>query len=113
SEFYPELKDMNFARAFTGKQVRYLPVHNQTEIREAPYPVKALVFVSYKKSAPFLFEEVEKKDALQILLEETWVNPKAENVSRFFSWVEKTPFFRLQYSETADALEVTEKLFSQ
>jgi hypothetical protein len=113
SEFYPELKEMNSERAFTGKQVRYLPVHNQDEISEAPYPVKALVFVSYKKSAPFVFEEVEKKEALQILLEETWVNPKAENVSRFFSWVDKTPFFRLQYSETAQALEATEKLFAR
>lgn len=112
SEFYPQLKEMNPERAFTGKQVRYLPVYNQTEINEAPYPVKALVFVRFKKSTPFVFEEVEKKEALQLLLKETWVNPNVENVSRFFGWVEKTRFFRLQYSRTAEAVEATEKLFA-
>lgn len=112
SEFYPELKEMNQERAFTGKQVRYLPVHNQTEIDEAPYPVKALVFVDFKKSAPFIFEEVDKREALPLLLKETWVNPVPENVSRFFDWVGKTPFFRLQYSQTSEALEATEKLFA-
>ncbi len=112
SEFYPELKDMNPERAHTGKQVRYLPVHNHTEIREAPYPVRALVFIGYNKQAPFLFEEVEKKDALQLLLKETWVNPVPENVSRFFAWIENTRFFRLRYSKTAEALDATDKLFA-
>lgn len=112
SEFYPELKEINSERAFTGKQVRYLPVHNQTEINEAPYQVKAFVFINFKKSASFIFEEVEKREALQLLLKETWVNPNAENVSRFFDWVEKTSFFRLQYSKTNEAFEVAERLFA-
>ncbi len=112
SVYYPELKEMNPVRAITGKQVRYLTVRNQTEINNAPYPVKALVFVKFKKSAPYLFEKVEKKDALQLLLKETWVNPDTENVSRFFDWVGKTPFFRLQYSKTNEALEATEKIYA-
>ena len=112
SEFYPELKEKDLELAFTGKKVRYLPVHNESETEAAPFPVKALVFVSYNNSSSFIFEEVGKKEALQLLLKETWVNPLPENVTRFFDWVEKTPFYRLQYSKTNEALDVAEKLFA-
>ncbi len=112
SELYPVLKETNLQVAFTGKKVKYLPVHNEAEIEAAPYPVKALVFVNYSHSAPFVFEEVEKREALQLLLKETWVNPVPENVSRFFAWIEETRFFRLQYSLPGQALEATQKLFS-
>jgi hypothetical protein len=110
--FYPELKEKDSELAFTGKKVKYLPVHNQAEIEAAPYPVKALVFVNYNHSAPFVFEEVEKREALQLLLKETWVKPEAENVSLFFDWIDKTRFFRLRYSKTSEALEATQKLFA-
>jgi len=75
-------------------------------------PTKALVFVGYNNSSSFIFEEVGKKEALRLLLKEIWVNPQPENVTRFFEWMEKTPFYRLQYSQTNEALEVAEKLFA-
>lgn len=112
SEFYPELKEKDDEQAFTGKKVRYLPVHNLDEIDAAPFPVKALVFVNYSNKKPFIFEKVSVKEALQLLLRETWVNPVPEKVKHFFDWVEKTSFYRLQYAQTEQALKAINRLFS-
>lgn len=111
SEFYPELDEKDSETAVTGKKVRYLPVDNRNEIKSAPYPVKALVFVRYTASGSTIFNEVDKKEALQLLLKETWVNPIPEMVNYFFDWIEKTSFYSLQYSVTNQALEAINKLF--
>jgi hypothetical protein len=52
-----------------------MPFHNQAEIEAAPYPVKALVFVNYNHSAPFVFEEVEKDcvKAAEILMNQGYL----------------------------------------
>ncbi len=112
SEFYPELKEKDVELAFTGKKVKYIPVHNQKEIDAAPFPVKALVFINFNSNKKFDFEEVEKREAIQLLLRETWVKPEAENVSLFFDWIENTQFYRLTYSKTGEALEAVEKIFA-
>lgn len=109
-EFYPELKSILPEEAFTGKLVRYIPVNNLTVGSEQGYPVKAFVFVSYTQSEPFALEPVDTKEALQLLLKETWVNPTAENVNCFFNWLQHTSFYRLRYSNTQEAIEAVEKL---
>jgi len=110
STFYPELKTILPEEAFTGKIVRYIPVHNLTDESAQGYPVKAFVFVNYSADEPFMLEKVETQEALQLLLKETWVNPTADNVSCFFDWLQKTAFYRLNYSTTQQAIEAVEKL---
>ncbi|MCF6332667.1 MAG: hypothetical protein L3J11_05225 [Draconibacterium sp.] len=112
SSFYPELREKESEIAFTGKKVRYIPVHNNAEIDAAPFPVRALVFVQYNETASFHFEEVNKKEALQLLLKETWVNPVPQMINCFFDWIEKTTFYSLRYSQTDQAMEAVQKLFS-
>lgn len=111
ADYYPELKNTESELAHTGKQVRYLSVNNAGEISAAPYPVKALVFVSYKKDADFSFRETGKKEALQILLRETWVNPVPSKVKHFFRWIGNTRFYSLQYSDFAKAKQAIDVLF--
>ncbi|HKI87941.1 MAG TPA: hypothetical protein VKA38_02865 [Draconibacterium sp.] len=113
SEFYPELMGKDTETAFTGKTVRYLPVFNYAEMAAAPFPVKALVFVQYNNSDSFHFEKVSKKEALQLLLKETWVNPVSDKVTRFFDWIEKTDFYRLQYSKWEQALNAIQRIYSR
>jgi hypothetical protein len=112
SPFYPELRQIPVEHAYTGKQVRYLPVNRKFNSNEG-YLAKHFVFITYLPDSPCLFNQVPKKLALQSLLEETWVNPTPSSVKEFFKWFDKTKFFELKYSETSDAIEVVSKLFTQ
>jgi len=86
-------------------------VENNIPGSVASFPVKAFVFVKYSEAEPFIFEEVEKRDAIQTLLPETWVNPDPENVARFFDWFDEISFYRLQYANFEDAINAIERLF--
>jgi len=111
--FYPQLGDIVPEKAVTGKVVRYLPVANNDPKSKVAFPVKAFVFVKYSKDGPFIFEEVERKEAMQSLLPETWVNPDPENVKQFFNWFDEIVFYRLQYSDYHDALVSISMLFNK
>ncbi len=63
SEYYPELKQKISQKAHTGKSVKYLPIDNANEIKSAPFNVKAVVFVNYNLSGPFIFKEAGKREA--------------------------------------------------
>lgn len=110
SEVYPELRSVPREKAYTGKMVSYLPVDHPGAESKNGYPVKAFVFVSYSSSEPYQFEEVEHQEGLQILLKETWVNPRTPMVTAFFDWVVQTRFFRLQYGHLSQALEAIDQI---
>ena len=99
SKYYPELGGKILEKAPTGKMVRYLPVHNFPEKQCNGIRVAGFIFVSYQAGVGFSITEVSKKEALQLLLKETWVNPKPAFTEAFFKWVEKTPFYRMTYSD--------------
>ena len=109
--FYPELKEILPEQAVTGKVVRHLPVINNKPGENAAFPVKAFVFVKYSETGPFAFEEVDRREAIQTLLPETWVNPTPENVMQFFDWLDGISFYRLQYSANQDAMDAISRLF--
>jgi len=113
SEYYPELKTSETKKSFIGKLVKYIPVYNTTEETDKGTLVKAFVFVKYSKPDKHIFEEVDKKEALQLLLKETWVNPEPEIVTSFFNWVEQTKFYKLHYSETEQALDAVKQVFNE
>jgi hypothetical protein len=99
SKYYPELGEKVLEKASTGKMVRYLPVNNFSENLLNGIRVAGFIFVSYQSGSGFSIVEVSKKEALQLLLKETWVNPKPAFVKAFFDWVEKTSFYRMTYSD--------------
>ncbi len=107
---FPELKDILPEKAYTGKHVRYLPIKNLIKT-ENGFLAKNFVFISYSAHSSCLFEEVPKKIAMQLLLQETWVNPISHNIAEFFNWFDKTKFFELKYSRTEDVIKVVTKLF--
>src|SRR5665647_1251502 len=111
--FYPELLTILPEKAATGKVVRHLPVGNNKPGSKTAFPVKAFVFVKYSQDESFVFEEVEKKEAIQTLLPETWVNPDPDNVARFFDWFDEISFYRMQYSNYQDAISAIELLFKK
>ena len=99
SKYYPGLGEKVPEKASTGKMVRYLPVHNFPEKLLNGIRVAGFIFVNYQSGSGFNLLEVSKKEAIQLLLKETWVNPKTELVTAFFDWVEKTNFYRMTYSD--------------
>lgn len=113
SEFYPELLKTETKKTFVGKEVKYIPVNNIDAQNKNGVPVKAFVFVQFSQNGDYIFEKVEKREALQLLLKETWVNPEPEFVKRFFDWVATIPFYRLQYSKTEQAIKTVKKIFEQ
>jgi hypothetical protein len=99
SKYYPELGDKELEKASTGKMVRYLPANNYSTELKNGIPVTGFIFVEYQAKSDFCLNAVSKKEAVQLLLKETWVNPKTEFVTAFFNWIEKTNFYRMTYSD--------------
>jgi hypothetical protein len=112
SKFYPELGGKVLEKASTGKMVRYLPVNNFSENLLNGIRVAGFIFVSYQSGSGFSIEEVSKKEALQLLLKETWVNPKPAFVKAFFDWIEKTSFYRMTYSDNEIMINAIKNLLT-
>ncbi|MBK6284618.1 MAG: hypothetical protein IPF54_20080 [Draconibacterium sp.] len=112
SKYYPELGGKVPEKASTGKMVRYLPVNNFSENMLNGIRVSGFISVSYQAGSGFSITDVSKKEALQFLLKETWVNPKPAFVKAFFEWVEKTPFYRMTYSDNEKMVSGIKSLLS-
>lgn len=110
SGYYPELGDKVLEKAATGKMVRYLPANNFSVIYKNGIPVSSFIFVDFKPESSFEINQVTKKEALQFLLKETWVNPSPEFVRAFFGWIEKTNFYRMTYSDNDIMIKAIKKL---
>jgi hypothetical protein len=110
SKYYPELGEKVLEKAATGKMVRYLPVNNYSSAIKKGIPVHGFVFVEYKPESSFELNDVSKKEALQLLLKETWVNPKTEFVTAFFDWIEKTNFYRMTYSDNDKMISTIKRM---
>ncbi len=113
SEFYPNLKNMPSKMASTGKQVRYIHNENREIKKESGYRVRAIVFLKFTSENDALLELMDKKEAIQLLLKEIWVNPEPKNIGRFFEWINRTSFYRMHYSNTLEALEFVSKIFEK
>lgn len=113
SQYFPELEALPTVKSSAGKSVRYLPLKNNLEKTNNAFPVKAFVFVNYSPGQRLSLVKAGKKEALQSLLAETWVNPDPENVRQFFDWIDNINFYHLGYSEPSDAVRAISKIFNQ
>jgi hypothetical protein len=109
--YYPELAATRSEKAYTGKMVRYIPLLNNDRTMSS-FPLKHLIFVNYSSEKKYSFEKVSKKDAIQALLPETWVNPKPGNIRSFFNWFNTIDFYRLTYQHQDDAFSTISRLFN-
>jgi hypothetical protein len=111
SKDYPQLNTSSAQKTLSGKHVHYLEPFKNREIHDSSFPVKAIVFICYSPETPILIEELSPEDALLSLLEETWVNPVAENVQQFLNWFEDKKCIRISYSDYKLVLEELEGIF--
>jgi hypothetical protein len=110
--YFPQLEKVSLEKAYTGKEVRYLPINTKLESGKG-FQAKKLVFVKYSVEKQFSFNKIEKKKAIKTLLEETWINPKSDHVIEFFNWFEQCEFFEMEYWNISDALNVVQELFEE
>jgi len=111
SEYYPELLKMPFEKAFNRKEVRFIQNRNQTIKAGSKFKVKAIIFIKFTSKGESFIKEMDKKEAIRVLLKEIWVQPESENVSRFLEWVSRSDFYQMQYSDTDWALKCISKIF--
>lgn len=111
SAYYPELTNGPTYIASTGKQVRYIENNNPINSSYSGSRVKAIVFVKFKTDVECQCKLVDRSDAIPLLLNEIWVQPKANNINRFFEWLNTCAFYELEYSDHRDALGCVAKIF--
>ncbi|MFW5831066.1 MAG: hypothetical protein ACOCVA_02360 [Prolixibacteraceae bacterium] len=108
SLYYPWLINQSAQKAITGKTVKYIPLPSENLI---PVPIKAIVFVTYNKSATEL-KPVSIKSGILKLMKETWIQPEQANVQKFFKWLKDAKFYRLSYNDNKQAVEFIHKIYS-
>lgn len=110
SGFYPGLLNNRVSTAGNPKKARFIENPNQDIDPGMPYKIKAVVFLNYTPETESSCALLSKKEAIGLLLQEIWVNPTAKNISRFFQWVARTPFYRMNYSDVKEALQCMSKI---
>jgi len=103
---YPELENSaEFHYKRLNKIVRYLP---PSDIEyQKKYPCKAFIFIKYDSNTDFEFKEIDRIEAFQNLIPDSWISQKLENVAVFLDWFSSLPCFELSY---ANNQKMTEKI---
>ena len=112
AKYYPELHSTSQEINHKGLPIRFLDF-NPRLTSTLGHKIKAIVFLKYDASEKQSCSRVDKKEAVQFVLKETWVNPRPHNVSRFFNWIGNTPFYKMTYNDTPAALKWIKNTFDE
>ena len=75
-------------------------------------PIKALVFIKHKKGVEVTFKQIKAIKALEYLVPDSWISSNEQNVKSFLDWIEKTPSYQLEYSNSEDLLQISQKIMN-
>ena len=94
---YPGLKSSEeHYNPSLNKTFRYLP---QSKTTKTAVPCEALVFVKYQKDIGFECNKMDKNEAFQKLVCDSWLSPIESNVRKFVNWFQQLPCYKLTYSD--------------
>jgi len=109
---FPKLKKTpQIDLAYINKSVRYLVASPLKEKAVSHLPCKTLVFVKYQKNSGLKIEEIEKEDAFQKLIPDSWLSPLPKNAQQFLDWFEKLTCYSLTYSDNELMYQTVKKLY--
>jgi hypothetical protein len=108
---FPELEEKSLTHLSAEKSVRYIPPSNHSDIINAVFPVKELIFIEYNSAIDFNLEKLDPVVALKSLLDQAWVTPIPGNASILLDRVMEISFYKLTYSNNQKALEALSNLF--
>jgi len=110
---FPELqKTPQIDLAYINKSVRYLVAPKPKEAFKTHLPCKILVFVKYQKGADLKIKEIEKEDAFQKLIPDSWLSPLSKNAQLFLDWFAKLTCYTLTYSNNDLMYQTVKKLYN-
>lgn len=89
--------------------VKYVPPTHIDNSKK--YACKNVVLINYLKDSKTLLENLELKDALQILITDSWISPDKQHAKIFMEWVSEISFYRLNYSNSDEAIVEFSNLF--
>ena len=110
SKYYPELNALLPSNLANGKSVRFLPP-KQAKYSASSFPANVAVFVNYTQEIGCELKEINRDDAVKLLLTEIFVTPNTDSVSHFMVWVNKVKFYTLSYSDSDLAMLTIKSLF--
>jgi len=111
---YPELKRAFFYRRPDGRQTAYVPPPKQTRLpSDARAVIRAFIFPTFRKHNPTRLARISKPDALNRLFMTVSSNRdlKAPDISTILHLIERTPCFRLPFSDANKAADIIDSRF--
>ncbi|MFB9051461.1 hypothetical protein ACFFVB_00075 [Formosa undariae] len=107
--FIPDFDNLpqSFLRAYKGG-IKYIAPPTPTKNH---VPCKSIVLVNHKADAEVVLETIDAKTALEVLIPDSWISPKAENAKAFLNWISTITFYKLTYSNNQDAIDVFSTIF--
>jgi hypothetical protein len=108
---FPELGKKSLTHLSAEKSVRYITPSNHSDIINAIFPVKELIFIEYNNAVDFNLEKLDPVVALKSLLNQVWVTPVHGNASILLDRVMEFSFYKLTYSNNQKALGAISNLF--
>lgn len=104
----PKLEGIPFAKNHPKGKVKFLPVPHLVSMH---YPCHQVVLVKYSQHPiTAKLEPIPPIKALELLIPETWISPKAAHAKAFLEWLPKLKAFELHYHQTIDGLEIIDQL---
>ncbi|MGJ5642482.1 hypothetical protein [Formosa sp. S-31] len=96
-----------FLRSYKGP-IKYLPTPEPTKTH---LPCNTVVLVNYQAKAETSLEALSIKEALEILIPDSWLSPKPENAKAFLNWISTLTCYKLTYSNNTEAIAVFSTIF--
>lgn len=90
--------------------VKYIPSKQEADFFKG-YPCETMVCINYQKKAATRLDIMSIKEALEILIPESWLAPDPKHAKKFLNWIKDVRFYKLTYSDYDDAVLKFSELF--
>lgn len=91
--------------------ITYIPMqHNLIKLN---FPCRIVVHVKYVANSKTSLQPMDFAQALNLIIEQSWLSPNTNNVKSFFAWLTKVTFFELTYSNFLEVKTLFAKLITE
>ena len=106
---FPQLTKSELRIKDSNTNFKYLYPSRHSDISTC-LPAKVLIFIKYDKGAVASLKKLSATKTLEFLIPDSWISPLKENVIPFLDWIEETPAYTLEYSDTKDLLSLIDNI---
>ncbi|HLT34179.1 MAG TPA: hypothetical protein VKZ98_10345, partial [Aquaticitalea sp.] len=84
--------------------VKYVPPSRPFKYSKKNFECHKIVLVKYSPGAESQLKECPAEKLLQILIPDAWISPLPHHSQQFLTWLAKTKFYELTYSDNGIAV---------